>query len=81
MSVEINLLLDYVEENMMKAQDSMQRDFAAIRTGKASPALVRNITVDYYGTPTETERTCRDCRAGTAPAGYSATGSIMRKLD
>ena len=27
----------------------MKTDFAAIRTGKASPALVENITVEYYG--------------------------------
>ncbi|HVE93168.1 MAG TPA: ribosome recycling factor [Actinomycetota bacterium] len=27
-------------------------DLAGIRTGRASPALVQKITVDYYGTPT-----------------------------
>lgn len=52
MSVGINELKDYLEEHMMKAVEIMQTDFAGIRTGKASPALVENITVDYYGTPT-----------------------------
>lgn len=52
MSVEIELLMDYLDEHMKKAQELMERDFSAIRTGKASPALVENVSVDYYGTPT-----------------------------
>lgn len=45
-------LLEELEENMMKAIEAMQHDFAGYRTGKASSALVENITVEYYGTPT-----------------------------
>jgi ribosome recycling factor len=30
----------------------LQEQFSGIRTGKASPALVENIKVQYYGTPT-----------------------------
>lgn len=52
MSVNINELMDYLEEHMMKTEESMQRDFAAVRTGKASPALVENLMIEYYGTPT-----------------------------
>jgi ribosome recycling factor len=52
MDIEIDLLLDHLEEEMMNAEDAMQRDFSAIRTGKASPALVENLIVDYYGAPT-----------------------------
>ncbi|MDD3153269.1 MAG: ribosome recycling factor [Victivallaceae bacterium] len=52
MAVEVANLLDYLEENMMKAAESMEQDFVALRTGKASPALVENITVEYYGTQT-----------------------------
>ena len=52
MSVKIQDLTDHLEESMMKAEEAMQNDFAAIRTGKASPALVENISVNYYGTPT-----------------------------
>ncbi len=50
--VSIELLLDDTEEHMMKAIDAMKVDFAGVRTGKASPALVENIMVDYYGTST-----------------------------
>lgn len=52
MSVSVDNLMDYLEEHMMKTIEVMQSDFAAIRTGKASPALVENIMIDYYGTPT-----------------------------
>ena len=37
------------EEAMEKAFDYMQHEFAAVRTGKASPALVENIDVEAYG--------------------------------
>jgi ribosome recycling factor len=51
-NVDITELMDFVEEHMMKTEHSLKNNFAAIRTGKASPSLVENITVDYYGTPT-----------------------------
>ena len=50
--MEIELLLDSLEENMMKTEEALKTAFAALRTGKASPALVENITVEYYGVPT-----------------------------
>ena len=40
------------EPKMRRAVEAMERDFAAIRTGRASPAIVERIAVDYYGTPT-----------------------------
>ena len=52
MSVGINELMDFTEEHMMKAVEVMQADFSSIRTGKASPALVENLMIDYYGTKT-----------------------------
>jgi ribosome recycling factor len=48
--MELKNLLEGTEEAMMQAEEAMIRDFAGIRTGKASPALVENILVDYYGT-------------------------------
>jgi ribosome recycling factor len=38
------------DPKMQRAVDAMERDFHAIRTGRASTALVERITVDYYGT-------------------------------
>ena len=37
---------------MQKSIDSLEKDFAKLRTGRASTALVDSIRVDYYGTPT-----------------------------
>ena len=45
------LLLD-AEERMEKAMASLEREFAKLRTGRASTSLVDGIKVDYYGTPT-----------------------------
>ena len=42
------ILLD-TEAAMEKAVDYMQHEFHAVRTGKASPALVENIDVEAYG--------------------------------
>ncbi len=40
------------ERRMQKAIEALKQDLAAIRTGRASSALVDRIQVDYYGTPT-----------------------------
>ncbi len=37
---------------MGKALEDFRRDLATVRTGRASAALLDNIKVDYYGTPT-----------------------------
>lgn len=44
-------LLD-ATDRMEKAVDALRRDLATIRTGRASPALVEHLRVDYYGTET-----------------------------
>lgn len=44
--------LSEIEPKMTRAVDAMERDFNAIRTGRASSALVERILIDYYGTPT-----------------------------
>lgn len=42
-------LIPMTKELMTKAIEHMQHEFGTLRTGKASPALVDNITVDAYG--------------------------------
>jgi ribosome recycling factor len=37
------------EEKMIKTEEVVQHEFAGVRTGKASPALVENIQVEVYG--------------------------------
>lgn len=41
------------EAGMEKATDHLKHELRGIRTGRASPALVENIKVDYYGTQTD----------------------------
>ncbi len=41
------------EEHMEKSAEHLRHELRGIRTGRASPALVENIKVDYYGTPTD----------------------------
>src|SRR5690606_30723777 len=45
------LMLEF-EEKMEKSVQSLQREFATIRTGRANPNLLDRIVVEYYGTPT-----------------------------
>jgi ribosome recycling factor len=40
------------EDRMHKAIEALRRELSTIRTGRANPALVEHIRVDYYGTPT-----------------------------
>ncbi|GIW12275.1 MAG: ribosome-recycling factor [Dehalococcoidia bacterium] len=40
------------EQRMHKTVESLKRDLATIRTGRASPSLIERLPVDYYGTPT-----------------------------
>ena len=46
-----DVLLD-CEMHMEKAIDHLQHELRGIRTGRASPALVEDIRVDYYGSQT-----------------------------
>ena len=41
-----------LEEKMDKALSALDRDYSAIRAGRANPKVLDKITVDYYGTPT-----------------------------
>ena len=40
------------EEKMMNAIENMEKRFTNVRAGRANPAILRDVVVDYYGTPT-----------------------------
>jgi ribosome recycling factor len=40
------------DEKMTKALDALRKEFATLRTGRASLGMLDGIVVDYYGTPT-----------------------------
>lgn len=44
--------LKEAEEKMQKSIESLKNNFASIRAGRATPAVLEKINVDYYGVPT-----------------------------
>jgi len=48
----VSEILSSADVKMGKTVEVLQRELATIRTGRASPALVEQIRVDYYGVPT-----------------------------
>ncbi|MCX7605691.1 MAG: ribosome recycling factor [Bacteroidia bacterium] len=52
MTPEIQHLLKAAEEHMKKSLSHYDELFGKIRAGKATPALIEHLKVDYYGAPT-----------------------------
>ena len=52
MSELIDELLEDAGERMSKSVDATNHEFASVRTGRASPALLDRVHVDYYGAST-----------------------------
>jgi ribosome recycling factor len=53
MSAEtIDLLLEDARERMAKSVEAIRHELGSVRTGRASPALMDRIVVDYYGVAT-----------------------------
>ncbi|MBN1811094.1 MAG: ribosome recycling factor [Anaerolineae bacterium] len=48
----IKELLGETKDHMEKTIEALEAKLRTIRTGRASPALVEQVMVDYYGTPT-----------------------------
>ena len=48
----IKEILKKQEDRMQKSLDSLKKEFASLRAGRATPAPLDKVMVDYYGTPT-----------------------------
>ena len=48
----ISEILSSAEQKMKATVEHAKEEFAAIRTGRAHPAMFNKIMVDYYGSPT-----------------------------
>jgi ribosome recycling factor len=48
----VNDILKDLEAGIAKAHDSLKKELAKVRTGRANLALLDGVRVDYYGTPT-----------------------------
>lgn len=52
MNDEIDFILDSTEENMQNAIKHLEKQLLNIRAGKASPAMLGSVMVEYYGSMT-----------------------------
>ena len=52
MNEEIEFILDTTKEAMNNAIEHLVKELRAIRAGKASPGMLSNVMVDYYGSQT-----------------------------
>jgi ribosome recycling factor len=81
----VGLVIDEARDKMAKAVNHARAEFASVRTGRASPALVEKIMVDYHGTEVPLQQL-----AGTSvpearqlmisPYDKSAIGAIERAI-
>lgn len=46
-------IMNLTEEKMNKTLAALERDFKAVRVGRASPSVLDRVMVDYYGVPTQ----------------------------
>ena len=73
------------EEKMDKTVQFLQQELSGLRTGKANPALVENVTVDYYGAPTRLRdianiSTPEPRQIVINPFDHSALGAIEKAI-
>ena len=52
MEEELEMSLEISQEMMSDAVERLKRELLRVSTGKASPAMVSGLLVDYYGSPT-----------------------------
>lgn len=84
-TLSVDGILANATTRMDKTLDVFKRELSAIRTGRASPALLENLTVDYYGVPTPLNQvasvTAQDARMVTVqPWDKGSLQNIERSL-
>lgn len=47
----LRAVLDDAEDRMRHSLDALRRELASVRAGRANPALLDKLRVEYYGTP------------------------------
>jgi ribosome recycling factor len=52
MSDEVKMALEEATDAMQKSLDHLDNELSKIRAGKASPAMLDGVKLDYYGAPT-----------------------------
>lgn len=49
MNEEVEMIIEESKDRMLKALEHLEHELARLRAGRANPALLDGITVDYYG--------------------------------
>lgn len=83
--MELKDLMLEQEQRMDKSIESLKHEFASIRTGRASVALLDKIMVDYYGSPTPINQVANisvpePCMILVAPWDKSMIGAIEKAI-
>jgi ribosome recycling factor len=73
------------EDHMEKSLTALRRELANIRTGRANPAVIEHLTVDYYGAPTPLQQLANIAAPDprqllVQPYDRSALGSIEKAI-
>ena len=72
-------LIDQAKEQMAKTVENTKENFSGIRTGRANPALLNGITVDYYGAPTPIKAVDKAVKDGEM--GEDEGDRLLKDLD
>ena len=66
------------DAKMGKSVEATREEFAAIRAGRANPAMFAKITADYYGTPTPLQQLASFTSQRVSSARCAATVSVEK---
>lgn len=86
MTTDPDTILLETEELMTKALDYLKKELKGFRTGRASPALVEYVKVDYYGSMTDLKSIAaisvpEPAQLLVKPFDASAMGDIKRAIE
>ena len=73
--------IDDAADRMHKAVDAISHEMGTVRTGRASPALLDRVMVDYYGAQTPLRAARVDLRHRGAPADGHAVRQVVDQVD
>ena len=62
---DINMSIEIAQESMGESLERLHRELLKLRTGKASPNMVSDLLVDYYGSPTPMKQVANISKSDT----------------
>lgn len=85
MEDELEMSIEIAQELMSEAVERLKRELIRINTGKATPAMVNDLLVDYYGSPTQLNKVANISKSDSRtlaiqPWEKSMLGPIERSI-